>query len=114
MMKRMKAAMKRAAKVTKLAKIHKGAGRLHTAGTWPKATYGWQGAGCSPTTLKLLRRAAAKATGIGGSRNCIASTIALGMGPSWDPAVRAPTMVLEQWIRMWVEHPEDRKRMKST
>lgn len=108
---RLAKAHRRGSRVAKLAQIDRRAKRLHTTGTLPAATYGVASIGAAPTHLQKLRSLTARAAGIGGGRNCIATTIALTVGTTYDPAVHIPCLIFQARMEIWRQHADVRYRL---
>ena len=66
--------------------------------------------GAAPGTLRELRRQTAEAAGIGGSKRCLTSTIAIAFGEDKDPATEIPIRIVTNWLRMWEEATDQQKK----
>ena len=86
--------------------------KLFSAGTQPAAAYGLIAYGASPQRLRKLRTLAAEATGFGGHGRCTTTTLAMMLG-SKDPAVTFAQQQLAEWIRLWIDRPSKRQRLKE-
>ena len=68
-------------------KINKKARALYTTGVLPQATYGMEGVGYSPDTVRPLRTMAANSLGCSKAGRCPITALAVAQGLDWDPYV---------------------------
>ena len=97
---RKKAAKLRASRVTYLTSKDKRAKALYGTGVLPQATYGAETTGYSPTFVTELRTMAADATGTSHKGRCPYTAIAVAKGMEWDPYVRGPVSLIQEWCRV--------------
>ena len=97
---RKKAAKARANKVTYLTSKSKRAQALYGTGVLPQATYGAESVGYSPTMITELRTMAADATGTAKKGRCPITAIAVAKGIEWDPYVRGPVTLIQEWCSL--------------
>ena len=97
---RKRAARQRAYRVTYLTTKDKRAQALYGTGVLPQATYGAETTGYSPTFVSELRTMAADATGTAHKGRCPYTAIAIAKGMEWDPYVRGPVTLIQEWCRV--------------
>ena len=66
----------------------------------PQASYGAETTGYSPTLFQELRTMAADSTGTARIGRCPIIAIATANGLEWDPYVRGPVGLIQEWCRL--------------
>ncbi len=113
MYKRISRGGRRAAGVRKICRVVQRAHVLGKTGVNPMQSYGHQGMGVSPTMLVPLRRNMKKATHLGDSKGCVATTIRWAHGDRCDPAVELRCQQVDAWMKLWRgADPEMRRRIR--
>ena len=98
--KRLAAARPRFRAIGRFARITKRA-RLVKTGALPQAVWGHAVQGFSPSAMRALRTA----TGINQAGRCAITAIAITMGSSGDPLVKAASSQVGLWLDLWQKLP---------
>eukprot|EP00972_Heterocapsa_arctica_P035020 5155796-Heterocapsa_arctica.AAC.1 len=83
--KRLQHGLVRASRIAGLRKLNQGVRQLVYAGARPQMTWGHQAKGLSPSTLRTMKVALAKATGARSSGGCTTTAVALCDAAQKDP-----------------------------
>jgi len=75
--------------------------KIYTAGLAPAACYGVEANGATDSRIAQLRAIAVKLAPASGTSPCTTTTIALGIGQQWDPAIRIRSQIVETWLSLW-------------
>ncbi len=97
---RLTKASRRAAVIQKLVKTDPRARALVNTGHRPQASWGLQGQGFAPTTLRKLRGQVSGMTGAKFPGGCTTTVLRPTFGESSDPFVYGRIQLLEEWVNM--------------
>eukprot|EP00969_Alexandrium_andersonii_P316986 14004179-Alexandrium_andersonii.AAC.1 len=95
-----------------MARMCKKAARMYSTGVYAQMSWGVEGLGASPATVKRIRRAAVASLGMGVKQFCSSTAIELILGPGMDPELRIRKQALRGWLMFWHAHPELRHQLR--
>ena len=87
-------------RIGRLARVVRKASKLFSTGVLSSDVYGCEAMGVAPTTLRLIRRRGARATGATTAGSCCTTALAIAYGDYGDPGIAAPARMVREWLRI--------------
>ena len=111
---RLKKNSPRVDRIGRFARVVRKASKLFSTGVLSSDVYGCEAMGVAPTTLRLIRRRGARATGATTAGSCCTTALAIAYGDYGDPGIAAPARMVREWLRIWGQGSACHKRVRRT
>jgi hypothetical protein len=103
---RVKKSLAKLKRLQVLATVTSKARRLYRTGVIPQIAWGQEAKGLAPTVVQHFRTRSGKGTCVRKPGGCLTTALAVGFGPSNDPAQGFTVNLLQVWCRLWAAEPK--------
>ena len=111
---RLKKNRPRVDRIGRFARVVRKASKLFSTGVLPSDVYGCEAMWVAPTTLRLIRRRGARATGATTAGSCCATALAIAYGDYGDPGIAVPARMVRGVVAYLGQGSACHKRVRRT